>query len=291
MGARLGIALLWVLHWLPFPLIGAVGSLFGRLLWAANRERRHTTLTNLRLCFPDLTEDRRLALAKRHFILFAQAVIERNLLWWAGPVRLKRLVRVEGLEHLQALAGQPVILLAPHFVGLDMGWTRLTQAVDMVTMYARLKNEIFDRLIRKGRVRFGRQTLFSRQDGLKPALADMRQGKPFYYLPDLDYGAQDALFVPFFGVPAATLSTLPRLARIGKAAVLLVVTRRTPKGYLTRIEAPWPDFPSGDLAADTRRMNEAIETAILAEGEAGIAQYFWSHKRFKTRPSGEKGVY
>ena len=288
---RLLLALLWLLHWLPFCVLGRVGQALGWLLWVANAERRHATLTNLRLCFPALTPAAHLALARRHFVLLAQSTVERALLWWAPPARLRRLIRLEGLEHLAALDGQPVILLAPHFVGLDMGWTRLALERDMVTLYARLKNPVFDRVVRAGRLRFGAQILLSRQDGLKPTIAEIRRGKPFYYLPDLDYGAQDALFVPFFGVPAATLSSLPRLAKISAAKVLLVVTRRTPRGYVTRIDPAWADYPRGALAQDVAQMNQVIEAAISADGEGGIAQYLWSHPRFKTRPAGEKGVY
>ena len=288
---RLFLALLWLIHWLPFPVIGGLGRALGIVLWLANRERRHTTLTNLRLCFPDLPAAGRRRLARQHFVVFAQSAVERVLLWWAPPARLRRLIRLEGGEHLQALRGQPVILLAPHFVGLDMGWSRLALEQDMVTMYSRLKNPLFDQVVRSGRSRFGEQTLFSRQDGLKSAISAIRRGHPFYYLPDLDYGAEDAIFVPFFATPAATLTALPRLARITAARVLLVVTRRGPRGYVTRIEAAWPDYPSGKQEADVRRMNQAIEQAITARGEAGIAEYFWSHKRFKTRPAGEKGVY
>ncbi len=285
---RLVILLLWLLHWLPFPLISWVGGGLGRLLWAVNRERREATLTNLRLCFPQLGPSVRQKVARRHFVVFAQAALDRALLWWASPARLKRLIRLEGLEHLDALSGQPVILLAPHFVGLDVGWTRLTLERNMVTMYAKVKGAAFDAAVRAGRTRFGQQTLFSRQDGLKPAVAALRQGTPFYYLPDLDYGPDDATFVPFFGVPAATLTALPRLAKIADARVLLVATRRSRRGYVTRISPPWPGYPGGDLGADTWRMNTEIEAAVL---DGDMAQYFWSHKRFKTRPPGATSVY
>ena len=291
MMGRVAIALMWLLHWLPFPLLGAVGRLFGLLLWGANRERRHCTLTNLGLCFPALTEAERRALAREHFVLFAQTALERNLLWWATPDRLKKLIRLEGLEHLRALKGQPVILLAPHFVGLDMGWTRLCLEQDMVTMYAKVKSPAFDVAVHGGRIRFGRQKLLSRQDGLRPTIAAIRSGLPFYYLPDLDYGPRDAVFVPFFGVPAATLTAVSRLAKLTGAKVLPVITRRHEQGYVTTVGTAWEDFPSEDAEADARRMNGEIESAIEANGGKDRAQYLWSHKRFKTRPAGEKGVY
>jgi len=288
---RVAIALMWLLHWLPFPLLGAVGHGFGLVLWALNRERRRCSLTNLRLCYPQLSEDQRRRLAKEHFVAFAQTALERNLLWWSSPDRLKKLIRLEGLAHLHSLKGQPVILLAPHFVGLDMGWTRLCLEQDMVTMYAKVKSPAFDQAVLRGRTRFGRQQMLSRQDGLRPTLAAIRSGKPFYYLPDLDYGPRDAVFVPFFGIPAATITAVSRLAKLTGAKVLPVITRRRADGYLTVIGAPWADFPGADGEGDARRMNAAIEAEVEAMGGQDRAQYLWSHKRFKTRPEGEKGVY
>ena len=282
------LALMWLLHWLPFRATGMIGAALGHLLYALNGERRATANINLRLCFPGLGDRERESLAKQHFVAFAQSALERSLLWWASPARLKKLVQLEGLEHLQALRGRPVILLAPHFVGLDVGWTRLTREWDMVTRYAHIKNATFDQVLLRGRARFGQQQLVARQEGLRCVIAAIRDGKPFYYLPDMDYGMRDALFVPFFGVTAATISTVSRLARISGARVLMVVTQRHADGYVVAIKSSWPDFPAAAVEADTQYMNRAIE----AEVQAGdIAQYFWSHKRFKTRPPGEKGVY
>jgi len=286
--SRFSLALLWSLHRLPLRILALPGAALGRLLYAVNRERRRTTLTNLRLCFPDMPEMERVALAKRHFALFICSVLDRSVLWWASPERLRKLIRIEGLEHLEQLKGQPVILLAPHFVGLDVGWTRLTLECDMVTMYARIRNPGFNAALRRGRERFGDQLLVSRQDGLRSVMTAIRAGKPFYYLPDMDYGARDAVFVPFFGMPAATITTMSRLAGITGAQVLTVITRRHASGYVVTIGPAWKSFPGTDLEADTRRMNQAIETEVLA-GDA--SQYFWSHKRFKTRPEGEKRVY
>ena len=286
---RFALVLMWLLHFLPLALLAALGEGLGALLHALGRERRRVTLTNLRLCFPQMSEAEREALARRHFAAFGRSFIERGLLWWASPTRLRRIVRVEGLQHLDAQLGRPVILLVPHFVGLDMGWTRLTLERDMVSIYANQKNLLFNAALYKGRTRFGDSRLLSRQEGTRPALRAMRAGLPFYYLPDMDYGERDTIFVPFFGVPAATITGLSRLARMADAVVLPVITRMLPggRGYAVSIGAAWSDFPGASIEDDTRRMNAYIEQEVQKLPE----QYFWLHKRFKTRPPGERSFY
>ena len=288
--SRIALVLMWLLHWLPLPLLAAVGRLFGRLLNVFARERRHVALTNLGLCFPEMPANEKSALAGRHFEAFGRSFLERGLLWWASPERLRRLVRIEGHEHLDTVRDRPVILLVPHFVGLDMGWTRLTLEFDMVSIYANQKNLLFNSALYKGRTRFGKSVLLSRQEGTRPAIRAMKAGMPFYYLPDMDYGERDTIFVPFFDVPAATITGLSRLARMSGAAVLPVITRMEADGYVVGIGPAWADYPGpgeDGIVADTRRMNAFIEAEVLKMPE----QYFWLHKRFKTRPPGEKGVY
>lgn len=288
---RLAVALLWVLHWLPLPLLAGVGCGLGEVLYLAGRSRRHVVLTNLRLCFPELDEARRRRLARAHFRLVARSFLERGILWWASPRRIRRLVRIGGHERAWALVaeGKPLIFLAPHFVGLDTGGTRLAMESDFVSIYARQKNPLVDRLLRHGRSRFGNQLLLSRQDGVRATVKAMRAGRPFYYLPDMDYGARDAIFVPFLGVPAATITGLPRLARLAGAAVVPCVTRVLPwgRGYTVDIGEPWTDYPTDNLEADVIRMNAFIESVVREIP----AQYYWVHRRFKTRPPGEATLY
>lgn len=284
---RLVLLLMWLLARLPMPLLAACGRLFGRLFMLFGRRRRHIAEVNLGLCFPHLTEPEKSTLAARHFEAFGRSFLERGLLWWASPVRIRQVVALQGMEHLAAVQGRPVILLAPHFVGLDMAWTRLTMELDMVSIYASQSNAVFNDRLYRGRLRFGNSELLARQEGVRRAVKAMKAGKPFYYLPDLDYGRDDAIFVPFFGVPAATITGLSRLARLAGAAVLPVIARMTDTGYVVEIGAPWNDFPGASVEEDTRRMNAFIEAEILKMPE----QYFWLHRRFKTRPEGEKRPY
>jgi len=286
---RAVIGLLWLMQFLPLRAIAAIGSAAGALLYWLIPKRRAVTRVNLAKCFPDLDAAAREALARAHFRAIGRAFFDHALLWWAPRARIERLVRIEGLEHLQTLKGAPVILLVPHFVGLDAGAIRLACEANCTAIYARQTNPLFDEFLRRGRNRFGDQRTYSRQDGIRPVLARMREGRPLYYLPDQDYGPRDTIFVPFFGVPAATIPGLARIARVARARVLPCVTRMLPAGagYVLRIEAPWDNFPTNDLAADTRRMNAYIEQCIAAMPE----QYNWIHRRFKTRPAGEAGFY
>ena len=295
------VALLWLLHWLPLPLLARLGSGFGRLLFVLARlgsgfgrllfvlarSRRRIVLRNLELCFPALSAEARQQLARSHFRVLARSFLERGILWWGSAARVRRLVRVEGLEHLPR--DRPSILLAPHFVGLDAAWTRLTLERDMAGIYANQKNPFFNRLLYRARTRFGHQIALSRQEGVREGVKAIKAGRPFYYLPDMDYGARDSVFVPFFGVPAATITGLPRLARLTGAAVIPCIARMLPggAGYVITLEEPWRDFPGDDVTADTRRMNAYIEERVRAMPE----QYYWVHKRFKTRPAGEASLY
>jgi KDO2-lipid IV(A) lauroyltransferase len=285
--SRLALLLMWLLHWLPLPALAACGRLLGRLIFRFGRHRRHVALTNLGLCFPALDAAAKSALARRHFEAFGRSFLERGLLWWASEARIRSLVRLEGLEHLAALGDRPAILLAPHFVGLDMGWTRLTLERDLVSIYANQSDPAFNAALHRGRLRFGHSELLSRQEGTRRAIKTLKGGKPLYYLPDLDYGKRDTIFVPFFGVPAATITGLSRLARLTGAAVLPAITRLTGTGYVVRIGAPWEAYPGDSIEADTLRMNAFIEQEVLEMPE----QYFWLHRRFKSRPPGEQRPY
>ena len=286
---RIGLALVWLLHGLPLAALAAIGRGAGLLLYALARERRRVVLTNLRLCFPELRDGERAALARRHFAAFGRSLLEHGILWWGSRARVLRLVRIEGLEHWRAVAGRPVIWLAPHFVGLDMGGIRLTAEYPLVSVYSRQKNPAFDAVLLHGRTRLGPTELYSRQDGIRPVAKAIKAGLPFYYLPDMDFGERDSIFVPFFNVPAATITGLSRIAALTGAAVVPAVTTQLPgsAGYVLRFHPAWENYPSGDLAADTRRMNAFIEERVREMPE----QYYWLHKRFKTRPPGGRRFY
>jgi KDO2-lipid IV(A) lauroyltransferase len=283
------VGLMWLLHFLPLCVLARIGQALGMALYALARDRRRVCLINLERCFPQCSERHRRSVARAHFRAQGRAILERCLLWWASRERIMRLARIVGREHLEPLLGKPLIVLVPHFVGLDAGGTRITCEYSWSSIYARQKSRLMTEMLTRGRTRFGNQRLFSRQDGVRPAIASLREGVPLYYLPDQDYGPRDTIFVPFFGVPAATITGLSRLAALARARVLPCITRMLPggRGYEVRFYPAWENFPSGDLQADARRMNAFIEERVLEMPE----QYNWTHKRFKTRPAGEPKWY
>ncbi|MDP2834013.1 MAG: lipid A biosynthesis acyltransferase [Pseudomonadota bacterium] len=293
----MGIALLWLLwRLLPANALGRLGEWLGMLLQFVAGARIRVGLTNLRLCFPELDAAARRNLLKSHFRALGRATLQETVSWWGSRDEVERLTRFEGTEHLEPhlapYPSKPVIWLAPHFVGLNIGGVRVTAAyAPIVSLYATIKNPIINRLMLRARTRFGRadqhSEMYSRADGIKPVLRAIKKGRPFYYLPDMDYGARDAVFVPFFGTPAATITGLSRIARASGAVVVPCITRQEGGGYVTRFYPAWEHFPTDDVTADTRRMNAFIEARIREFPE----QYFWLHKRFKTRPTGEASLY
>jgi KDO2-lipid IV(A) lauroyltransferase len=282
---------LWLLRCfgaLPVPVTRAIARVLAPFLYLVGRDRRLVTHANLKLCFPHMDARSRRRLARAHFLAFTEALLDRGLIWWGSPERIARAVRWKNLHHYEAAAARgPVILLAPHFVGLDAGGVLATMTWQLVSIYSRQKNRVFDAAMLAGRSRFNQPVLLSRQDGVRQALRSLKQGLPFYYLPDMDFGARDAIFVPFFGVPAATVTAPARLAALSKASIVPCVTRMTEYGYEAELYPAWLDFPGDDVVAATTRINQFIEARVAEMPE----QYLWTHKRFKTRPPNTQKVY
>lgn len=286
---RLGVFILWLIHLLPFRVIVAIGNSLGSVLYFVAARRRRIGETNLRLCFPEMGDMARRKLLREHFRMFTRGLIERSIIWWSSARKINSLIRIEGEEHFNAIKGKPAIFLTPHFVGMDTGGQWIAQRADTVCMYSRQSSQYLTDLLLKKRARFGGQRLYARQEGLRPIIRGMRESMPFIYPPDQDQGIKDGAFIPFFGVPAATMTSVPRIAKMTGAKIVPTITRVLPGGggYVLTFYPPWENYPSGDDIADTRRMNEFIEQRVLEMPE----QYFWLHKRFKTRPEGEKSLY
>jgi len=285
---RIAFSLIAVLRFLPYPLLRSLGTGLGSLLWRVAGSRRRVVLRNLELCFPELDAGAREALGREHVRRLARTVFDRSILWFGSADQVKRFVRVENMELLAP--GRPIILLTPHFVGLDAAGARLGQERDWCSIYSVQSNSEIDSQIQTLRLRFGRGLLLARNEGIRTMVRAIRAGRAFYYLPDMDFGARDSVFVPFMGVNAATITGLARLAQLTKAVVVPVVTRMTPDGYVVTLYPEWTDFPGAIDADDpihARRMNAFIEDRI----REAPAEYYWVHRRFKTRPPGEPSLY
>ena len=288
MTGRLGVWFMRVLAWLPLPVLRGMGWLIGRALFVLAAPRRRVALRNLALCYPDAPEAQRRAWAQETFVVFCQSWLDRSWLWFAPRNVVLRRVKLTGA--LQELEGDtPTIIFAPHFYGMDAGGSALTLHTPraFTSIFATHPDPAVDAWFRQGRQRFGDVRMLNRNDGVKPIIANLRKGGLLYLLPDMDFGRNDSLFVPFYGVQAATVPSLSRFARLGRAKVIAMVTRLTPAGYVAEITPAWPDFPSDNAEADTARMNAQLQAYI----DVSPGQYYWVHKRFKTRPVGEASVY
>ena len=291
MGARILLGVLWSLHWLPLGLQALLGRGLGRVLHAFARSRRRIALRNIELCFPEQPGAWHRALLRQHFLWLGRSIVERGLLWYASPERLRRLIHIEGDVTLAERSERPVMWLVPHFMALDVAGVSvlLFQKRKGVSIYQEQSNAVMDVALRRGRLRLGNAEIFSRTDAAKPLLRAIRRGDAFFNLPDMDFGERDAAFVPFFGIPAATLLAPSRLASAMNMVVQPVVAQMLPggQGYRVRFLDPWVHFPTADALADTAAVNRWIEEQIRLDP----AQYLWVHKRFKTRPPGEPSLY
>ena len=273
---------------LPLPALRGLGWLLGALLYGLVVSRRRVVDTNLRLCFPAWSKQERRRHTLACFVYFAQAWLDRGWLWHGRPDTVLGRLRITGA--VGELAGtEPTVIFAPHFVGLDAGWTALTQQLTrgFTTIYTRQANPVSDAWIRQGRQRFGSCHLVAQLDGARPVISRLKAGEPLYLLPDMNFDPKDSLFVPFFGNTAATVPSLSRFARLARAKIVPVLTRMTRQGYEVEVLPAWTDVPSGDLYADTVLMNQRLEAYI----QTMPAQYYWVHKRFKDQPEGVAPPY
>ena len=285
---RIALKLVEWSRWLPLSWLRALGALLGHTLYWVVVLRRRVVTTNLRLCFPQWSEVQIQRRAVETFVCFAQAWLDRGWLWHGAPGTVRSRVRLTGA--MQELDGDaPTVIFAPHFMGLDAGWTGLTQQISrrFATIYSPQANAAADVWVHAGRRRFGSPEMVARLDGVKPIIAALRGGEPLYLLPDMNFDPSESVFVPFYGVLAATIPSLSRFARLSRAKVVPVITRMTAGGYDVEILPAWQDFPTADAAADTALMNLRLQGYI----DTMPSQYYWVHKRFKDRPSGEAAPY
>lgn len=285
----LGMFLLWCLSRLPWRWQTGIGRLLGNTFRLFASQRRHITEVNLALCFPELSETERRKLLTDNFVSLGIGIMEMAMSWWGSDRRLQKLVTIEGLPHLHdALKNNKgVILLSAHLTTLEIGGRLLALHAPFHVMYRKHKNPVIESVMRNARIRNFDKAI-PRKD-LRTMLKSLKDNMPVWYAPDQDYGPKQSLFAPFFGVQAASVTGTSRLARMSGAAVVPFFQTRLPngKGYRLTLLPALDDFPGEDVESDTRRINEIIEAQIRTQPE----QYLWAHRRFKTRPPGEKKPY
>ena len=280
-----GIGLLVALARLPWPLQRALGRALGALLRGTLHGRRAIAVRNLELCFPELEPGERQALLRAHFAALGVGVFEFARAWWGSIAPLRTRVELVGLEHLQAAhaAGNGVILVSGHFTTLEMCGRLLCDHLPLAGMYRPHAQPAMEWAVKRGRMRYA-AAMFSKFE-LRPAVKHLKRGGILWYAPDQDPSRGDAVYVPFFGRPAHSLTSTHQLARLSGAAVVTFAHRRRGDGgYDLTLSAPLADFPSNDATADTAR----IMAAIADMARAAPDQYLWIHRRFKRQPDGEQ---
>ncbi|MCM3879288.1 MAG: lysophospholipid acyltransferase family protein [Vicinamibacterales bacterium] len=266
----------------------AIAAVVADIFWFLARSKLRVTMTNLRLCFPHMTEKQRARIGRHSFRSIARAALDHSILWKADRATMERYIRVEGSHYLTDAANRPLILVMPHLLGIDAGGIGMCLHAKLSVVYSRQKNAVWEEWLRKARLRFNEPILFPRQDiDMRLVIRTLKDGIPLGYLPDVDLGPANSIFVPFFGVTAATIPMVSRLARVTGAKAAMAVTEMTTDGYVVHVEPPWQDFPGASVEEDTAHMNREIERWVRRFPE----QYLWSQKRFRTRPPGEAPVY
>ena len=287
----LGLALLWLLVQLPYRALLVLGRALGALLYRLAGSRRKIAARNLELCFAQLSAAERERLLQENFASTGIAFFEMAMSWWWPKARLARLAHIEGLEHLQQARaqGQGVILMAIHFTTLEIGAALLGQVHTIDGMYREHKNPLFDFIQRRGRERHNPDATAIEREDVRAMLKVLRGGRAIWYAPDQDYGAKQSIFVPLFGIPAATVTATTKFARLGRARVLPFTQQRLADGggYRLTIHPPLAGFPAASEEADGLLINRWVERAIADCPE----QYLWTHRRFKTRPPGAAKLY
>jgi Kdo2-lipid IVA lauroyltransferase/acyltransferase len=272
----------WLAGQLPWSLQRGLGRLLGELFYFVAHSRRRAARINLALCYPELDEVARKKILHAHFAALGIGLFEFARAWWGSIVPLRRTVRIDGLEHLRsAIAnGRGALLISGHFMNLEICGRLLCDHVPLAGMYRRHRGAVMEWAVLRGRLRYA--AAMFRQQELRPALRHLKQGGVLWYAPDQDMLGKDTVFAPFFGIPAATITATHQLARLSGCAVLPFFHHRQGDRYVLRIAPSLIDFPSQDAAADSARVNAAIE-AMVREAPA---QYLWVHRRFKRRPQG-----
>lgn len=292
LGHGLVAAGLWLLRGLA-RLPGAwrtrMGRLLGRCAGRLLRRRRHIVACNLELCFPERSDAERQHLLEAHFEAAGISLLEMAKAWSGDLDDLEGHLDILGREHFETARQQPegLLLLGGHYLCMEIAGALFARHWPMDVVYKRQRHPLLDAAERQGRSHHFKELIEPHQ--IRRAVRRLREGHTVWFAADQDQGGRSAVFAPFFGVPAATLTSPLRLAKITGARVLLLDMWRSDDGqaWTVRFRPPADAGLSGDLDVDARRLNASIEAAVREHP----AQYLWLHRRFKTRPPGMPAVY
>ena len=281
--------LLRLVSLLPYFALVFLGKIIGNVIQVIFRSRQKVVDINLKLCFPEKSDDERRKIRKECFQNIGISLLEMSMCWWWSERRLKPLVEIRGQEHLDAALqnGHPVIFITGHFTSLELGGRLFTLSNPLQAMYRTQKNRLFDSYLYTRRKSYLAGTI-SRKN-MRQMIRGIKDLIPTWYAPDQNFANEKNVFVPFMGIQTATISAGSRLAQSTGAAMLPFYPERKKdgSGYIIWIEPPLDDFPSGDDAKDATEINAQLEKFIRINPD----QYMWIHKRFKTRPEGEPPIY
>ncbi len=285
----IGLGLLRILIFLPYPTIMFLGKQLGRLFYFIAKYRRHIIKTNIELCFPNMSTKEKTQLIKDNFIQMGYTLVENPLCWWGSEQQLLNRSTMIGLEHLQTALDnkQGVLLLSAHFAALEIGGRITSSEIPLTFMYRQHKNKLFEWFQRKSRERQS-DGMIERKE-VRKTIKALRNKKPIWYAADQDYGRKHSIFAPFFGLSTATITATSDFSKLGKAVVIPFFTyrKKDASGYIIELLAPIENYPSDNSIKDATRVNQIFENAIKKAPE----QYLWAHRRFKTRPEGEANLY
>lgn len=283
------LGLLRLIVLLPIKWQLQIGRSLGQFLSYLPTKMRSTTEVNLALCFPELSVAERTALLRKNFESVGMGAIETALGWWAPNAKLSHLAHITGAEHLAAALkkGKGVIFCSAHFTTLEVIGRLFALQFPIAVMYRPQKNALVEEITRKSLQKHYLKVI-ARED-IRGMLRCLKQNIPIFYTPDVDAGAINSVFVPFFGISAASITATSRYAKMSGASVIpsFFYRRADNSGYDIVLQPAIADFPSENLEQDITRINQIIETAIRRCPE----QYLWQYKRFKTRPNDEKRFY
>lgn len=273
---------------LPMPFLLTLGKGIGFISYYVAKNRRHIIERNIELCFPNLSSEDRTKFVKNNFSALGMGVFEILAAWLKPEHQVKELFSYEGLENLEAVraSGQGALLMTIHFCNLELGARALTLKTPFAGMYRQHKNKVFEERQFKMREQQSQNSPLNRNE-VRKTIKILREGKLMWYAPDQNYGGSEHVFVDFFGIPALMITATSQLSRVGKAKVLPYYCIREGNHYKVKILPTLDNFPSDSTTQDCERLNALFESWIMEAPE----QYLWAHRRFKSRPEGEKDLY